>query len=216
MNFPAKNDRANKILSKSLQLFNKHGVHDVSAHDICGELGFSPGNFTYHFGKKSEVIRILIESLESELTLVLVEVPGIGTRTEEHTEVGFRLLSVFWKYRFFFNDLNYILSKDQSQRARYLHVKEITVRMLAKIVEAQDASGAIRPVSPPNSAQLLAENIWYICLSYLRLYMIEQPGSSASEKGYRAFASRHLFSFLEPLYGPEIREGLGELLEGSS
>ena len=41
-----------KILEKSLELFNNQGVHNVGVRDIARALEISPGNMSYHFPKK--------------------------------------------------------------------------------------------------------------------------------------------------------------------
>lgn len=45
-----------KILDTSLRLFNKNGVQNVSMRDIADEVSISPGNLTYHFRKREEIV----------------------------------------------------------------------------------------------------------------------------------------------------------------
>ncbi len=52
-----------KILEKSLELFNNQGVHNVGVRDIARALEISPGNMSYHFPKKEDVILALMEKL---------------------------------------------------------------------------------------------------------------------------------------------------------
>lgn len=52
-----------KILEKSLELFNNQGVHNVGVRDIARTLEMSPGNMSYHFPKKEDVILALMEKM---------------------------------------------------------------------------------------------------------------------------------------------------------
>lgn len=52
-----------KILEKSLELFNNQGVHNVGVRDIARALEISPGNMSYHFPKKEDVILALMEKM---------------------------------------------------------------------------------------------------------------------------------------------------------
>lgn len=52
-----------RILEKSLELFNNQGVHNVGVRDIARALEMSPGNMSYHFPKKEDVILALMEKM---------------------------------------------------------------------------------------------------------------------------------------------------------
>lgn len=64
-----------KILEKSLELFNNQGVHNVGVRDIARALEMSPGNMSYHFPKKEDVILALMEKM-SEGNSVCFEAYG--------------------------------------------------------------------------------------------------------------------------------------------
>jgi AcrR family transcriptional regulator len=46
----------NKILETAIKLFNKNGYASVTMRDIAGELNISPGNLTYYFKKKEDIV----------------------------------------------------------------------------------------------------------------------------------------------------------------
>lgn len=52
-----------RILEKSIELFNNQGVHNVGVRDIARALEMSPGNMSYHFPKKEDVILALMEKM---------------------------------------------------------------------------------------------------------------------------------------------------------
>ena len=58
-----------KILEKSIELFNHQGVHNVGVRDIARALEISPGNLSYHFPKKEDVILALMEKMSEGNTI---------------------------------------------------------------------------------------------------------------------------------------------------
>jgi AcrR family transcriptional regulator len=53
-------DLKEKILHKALELFNTFGYESVTMRDIAGALKISPGNLTYHFKKKDDLIYAIV------------------------------------------------------------------------------------------------------------------------------------------------------------
>lgn len=49
-------DKRARILSKALQLFNKHGVEHVAVRDIARALQMRPGHITYYFPDKESLV----------------------------------------------------------------------------------------------------------------------------------------------------------------
>jgi AcrR family transcriptional regulator len=56
----------NKIIKKSIELFNIHGYENVSMRDIAVALNISPGNLTYHFKKKNDILFEILQLLAKE------------------------------------------------------------------------------------------------------------------------------------------------------
>lgn len=54
-------DIKEKILNKALDLFNIYGFESVKMRDISGALNISPGNLTYHFKKKEDIIYAIVQ-----------------------------------------------------------------------------------------------------------------------------------------------------------
>lgn len=53
------------IIDKSSTLFNKYGYSNVSMRDIACSVGISVGNLTYHYPKKSDLIKAVIKNQHS-------------------------------------------------------------------------------------------------------------------------------------------------------
>lgn len=52
---------SDKILQIALELFNTKGYQDVGVREIARELDISPGNLSYHFSRKEDILIALFE-----------------------------------------------------------------------------------------------------------------------------------------------------------
>lgn len=66
-----KQDTRAQIIATAQRLFNDRGYSEVSMRDIADETGISPGNLTYHFGKKEELIDAMVCEMREECRLAL-------------------------------------------------------------------------------------------------------------------------------------------------
>lgn len=80
-----------RILQKAIELFNERGFESVSMRDIAEELNISPGNLTYHFRKKTDILNGIINLLMEEHNkmnykpeITLREFDSILMQVEEH------------------------------------------------------------------------------------------------------------------------------------
>lgn len=60
-------DTRNIILDQALELFNKKGLPAVSFRELARALNMSPGNLSYHFKKKEEIVEALYHRLVASL-----------------------------------------------------------------------------------------------------------------------------------------------------
>ncbi|MCK9514888.1 MAG: TetR/AcrR family transcriptional regulator [Ottowia sp.] len=103
---------AERILATSLALFNRFGEPNTSTSMISAELNISPGNLYYHFPSKDELINTLFEHYKQALTSLLAASEDV----HDVEDAWFFLHSLFeliWQYRFFYRDLNHLLSRNR-------------------------------------------------------------------------------------------------------
>lgn len=58
--------RKEQILQKALSLFNEQGYMEVGVREIARTLKISPGNLSYHFNKKEDLLIALLEQFSRE------------------------------------------------------------------------------------------------------------------------------------------------------
>ena len=61
--------RRQEIIDRALKLFNEKGFHDVSIKQIADSLSISPGNLTYYFTKKTDLLKAIQHQLIQETSI---------------------------------------------------------------------------------------------------------------------------------------------------
>ncbi|MEC3909087.1 TetR/AcrR family transcriptional regulator [Sphingobium sp. CR2-8] len=154
-----------RILSTALKLFNSSGVDRVPIYKIASSLSISPGNLTYHFAKKQDIIYALIDRLEHDATDVLSSPRNPSAK--HLAEYIVNLFSLMWRYHFFFESLTYFTATDPHLAESYHRI--MTTAITGSIQRIKDAisCGDIAPLISPNSPQILGENMWAVWVNRL-------------------------------------------------
>lgn len=103
---------AERILETTLELFNRFGEPNVSTTAISAELHISPGNLYYHYPAKEELVNALYQRYEQSL----LELLAAGGDVKDVEDAWFFMHTLFeqvWQYRFFYRDLNHLLSRNR-------------------------------------------------------------------------------------------------------
>lgn len=111
-----------RILDKSLAMFNTQGEPNVTTNHISDELEISPGNLYYHFRNKDDIIEQLFARYEERMDDALAAPSG---RLPELEDIWLQLHLVFeciWDYRFLYRDLVEILSRNRRIRMRFARI----------------------------------------------------------------------------------------------
>ncbi len=160
-----------RILERSLRLFNDLGEPNVTTSAIADEMNISPGNLYYHFRNKDDIVNALFDRFEAEVD-GLLEAPRDRPVTFEDAWLFLHLLfESIWRFRFLYRDLNDLLSRN---RRVEIHFKAIIDR---KTVTAQRlcrglvASGEMR--AGPGEIDALAHNMalvatYWLSFEYIR------------------------------------------------
>jgi AcrR family transcriptional regulator len=163
-----------RIVQKSILLFNRHGVQSVSIEQIAADLKISPGHLTYYFARKLDLIEACLALLKERLLVALTR-PNTFASALEAAEFMVGIYRTLWQFRFVSNGLTYIVALDRQLRLDYLRFSEWAVDTLEADNRHFAAQGYILPEIQPNSYRLLAKNVWAIWLNWLRMQQIENP-----------------------------------------
>jgi len=133
------------ILNRSLELFNRLGVSEVSIRQIASEMGISHSNLIYHYKTKQDII----EALHEQLLQRAIDL-NTPTRSEEvdfikslfeSSKNGFEIL---YDYRFLMIDLVYILRENERLKQTFLMVEGTRAEMYRGAIEKAVQQGYMR------------------------------------------------------------------------
>ncbi len=111
-----------RILQTSLYLFNQQGEPNVTTNHIADEMDISPGNLYYHYRNKEDILICLYERFEVALLDALATTENQDIKLENMWLFLQLLFETIWEYRFFYRDLDHILSKSSKVKKRYARV----------------------------------------------------------------------------------------------
>lgn len=200
-----------KILLKSLELFNEQGERKVTTNHIAAALGISPGNLYYHFRNKDEIIYELFCRYEAE-TLALLMVPEERPLTYAD-KIGYfeGILENMWEYRFLHRDLEHLMTDSPVLQDRYQRFALQVMVQGQRIYQRLAESGLVEV--DPEEATALIINIWVIVTSWIPFLLTSGmfgPGTQIS----RELVKRGIYQILlleAPYLRGEAREKLPEL-----
>jgi AcrR family transcriptional regulator len=154
-----------KILMKSLELFNEQGERKVSTNHIAAAMGISPGNLYYHFRNKEEIIFELFCQYEARtLSLLLPPTERAMTYADK---IGYfeGILENMWEYRFLHRDLEHLMADNPELQARYRGFALQVLQQGRGIYERLSEAGLIEANADEVTALIL--NIWIIVTSWI-------------------------------------------------
>lgn len=133
---------AERILESALELFNRFGEPNVSTTAISAELKISPGNLYYHYPAKDELVNALYLRYEEAL-LPLLEA---GEDVKDVEDAWFFLHTLFellWQYRFFYRDLNHLLSRNRLLETQFQQLLPRKTQALQAMLQSMRRHGRL-------------------------------------------------------------------------
>ncbi|MEM8900562.1 MAG: TetR/AcrR family transcriptional regulator [Bacteroidota bacterium] len=169
-----------KILEVARNLFNEHGVADISLRRIAKEMGISHSNLIYHFKTKNDIIVQLhldiLNSAKAENEKLQVEEDRIAGLWKT-TLVGFEIL---YKNRFFLLDLPYILKENRALHDFFLEVESIRADMYLHEIDTWKEKGLMREEEFKGEYQQLIKRIRIFSDSWITSSRIYDEGKASS------------------------------------
>ena len=154
-----------RILETALALFNRHGEPNVTTGDIADELNISPGNLYYHFRNKDDIIGDLYAALEAKIA-PLTAVPPDRTPDADDLWLLFHLLfERMWEYRFFYRDLDEIMSRNRKIAIRFASFNQRSEKTVIELCNGLVRTGAMHATEREIAA--LAPNVLMVATYWM-------------------------------------------------
>jgi len=205
---------AERILEVTLELFNRHGVPNVSTTLISAELNISPGNLYYHYPAKDELINSLFDRYERALDDLLQAAEGV--RNVEDAWLFFHMLfELIWQYRFLYRDLNDLVSTNRRLETHFQFVLKNKSAAVKSLLDGLGAGGAMR--IDMQAAETVATSMVVVLTYWLSYEYVREPRHALEPESASASMLRgafHVLSLLTPYLEAGQREHL-QALAGS-
>jgi AcrR family transcriptional regulator len=201
-----------RIVQTAIALFNDEGIDAVAAYRIAAELGISPGNLTYYFSTKAEIVREIVGRLEERM-IAAVEDFRDPTNADEISALLINVFRIMRHYRFVFESDHAIAGLDAAIERKYRelesHLHDTMVAVIGKVIE----DGLMKPVRAPNSTELIVDNLWAAWL-----YCINSPKLSAlrgreADNAAVYLCALHHFSLLEPYFSGKFAQAMHDNIQ---
>jgi len=196
-----------RILHKSLELFNELGEPNVTTLLISDELEISPGNLYYHFKSKTDILTNLFAWFEAEME-ALLEVPDSLIDIEDQWFFLHLIFENIAKYRFLYKDVINVLTRYDSIKTRFDKIIAKKRRASLKILQSLQQQGNLHANNDELDA--LCENIVLTATFWLNYSIISQP---ALKDDVLARGVYQVISLVAPFLDSEQREQLNTLKE---
>ena len=159
-----------RILHISLALFNERGERTVTTNHIAAAMGISPGNLYYHFRNKTEIIKELMDTYQSE-TIELMSLPTDRALTVHDKVQYFQALSQqLWKYRFLHRDIHHMMDSNDDFKQMYPRFAGQIMQKGKQIYQGFVDAGLMNISAAEIEALII--NIWIVLTNWTNfLYM---------------------------------------------
>ncbi len=190
-----------RILDAALELFNTTNTQAATTNHIAKAMGISVGNLHYHYKNREEIIFRLYEQMLSESTLLVQDLPKNIVELFAHQKLMSRVL---WKYRFFYRELLFLLSRDPQLKARYIS-DNLAHRQRIRITFENLAKNGDLDVPYDNIFEQLTDTVMLVLAFWNP--MVETLGQVISEESFEA-ATTHMRGAMRPYLTQQALDAL--------
>tara|TARA_R110002072_G_scaffold133803_4_gene274325 strand:- start:5713 stop:6327 length:615 start_codon:yes stop_codon:yes gene_type:complete len=194
-----------RILFKSLELFNELGEPNVTTLLISDELEISPGNLYYHFKSKADILTNLFNWYEQEINSLL-EVPDTLMDIEDQWFFLHLIFEKIAKYRFLYQDVVHVLKRHDNIQQRFNRIIRKKRKASLKILQSLKAQGKLN--ANESEIEALCENIVLTATFWLNYAIISQKKLSEDVLSRGIY---QVISLVAPYLDSEQRQLLDEL-----
>ncbi len=195
-----------RILHKSLELFNELGEPNVTTLLISDELDISPGNLYYHFKSKTDILLNLFEWYETEMGSLL-EAPNAAPDIEDQWFFLHLIFENIEKYQFLYKDIVHVLGRHDNIKQRFNRIILKKKKATLNILKGLEAQGSIE--ANTHELEALCENIVLTATFWIN-YCIVSRNKGLSEN-MLARGVYQVISLVAPFLDKEQRLQLNEL-----
>ncbi len=193
----------NKIISAAITLFNKEGASSVSLNRIAEQAGISKGNLHYHYSSRKEIILAIWRQIEAEMNAWTDNKPQ--PTMNNVAEITLRQLRLIWHYRFFYRELNVLLSKDPELRYCFVKVRKHRIDIIKNFFRSLVNNGVLQADLNDLELENLIKTSWVVTDFWLSYISVEEDNVDISDMQE---CYRLILQLFNPVLTPEARANI--------
>lgn len=200
-----------RILDKSLELFNEQGERCVTTNHIAAALGISPGNLYYYFRNKEAIIAELFERY-AQHTLAMLTVPERTLTYQDKIGYFEAIFRNMWEYRFLHCDLEHLLAESPPLKQGYRDFAHQIMALGKHIYQKLNEAGLVEATAEEVDGMIL--NIWVLTSSWISFLHTSGLFGEVGREVSPALLKRGVYQMIlleAPYLRGEAREKLPEL-----
>jgi AcrR family transcriptional regulator len=182
-----------RITVAAVELFNRHGVGNVSSRDVSNHVGISNGNLTYHFPAMEDLVGEVFSRMLEQSTVFAAEIGG-ETNWASYARSLAKFADFQKEYEFFYTDILEIIRNYPTVAAEYQKVIETRQRQGRDFTARYQQAGLLNAEKTEGLYDRLQHVSWMM-LTFWRSQSLILPG--AVEDTTDQFLA-HVFSLLIP------------------
>jgi len=160
-----------KIVESSILLFNKKGLANIRLQDIAEYNNISPGNLTYHFKTKKDLMEYIIYYMIRKL----VEIEATQRESLKQMSLYNILrnnLVFLFNYRFFFRDILEIINLVPNAKSVFKDVNKLNEKFSIEYINISIKNGYMKKEAFDGQYKTFAKNNWAIVSSSLTTWEV--------------------------------------------
>ena len=165
-----------KIIQTAVNVMNKKGIANVSLKIIADEARISPGNLTYHYKLKSDLMEAIHQQMVTEMNGVIQPLTLVGLEHLERSLVYFFQFQE--KYRFFFLDIVEITRAYPKIAERHAQIVARRMEEGRALINYYIGGGWLIPEPEVGIYDSIIQNIWFVNTFWLGLQMVMQRSTT--------------------------------------
>ena len=199
-----------KIIDSALRLFNEKGFVNVKMRDIANALEISPGNLTYHFPKKEDILEAIHDAIVEERNALLQGVQLIPSIVNIHQQL-IPLMESFSRYRFFYTDILEIIRAYPEIAVHHRAHIDKNITYIKAILDYSVGSGNMKPEIVTGQHQMLAHTVWMVLSFWMTQQLIREDEGDFYDEARKA-----MWNLVLPLLTEKGRANFNKIYENES
>ncbi len=168
-----------RILGKSLEMFNAQGEPNVTTNHIADELEISPGNLYYHFRNKDDIIEQLFARFEERIGDALLVPEGRAPNLEDMWLQMHLVFECIWDYRFIYRDLVDLLTRSRKLKMHFSRILKRAHESISRVCTEMVKSGIM--LASQREIEAIAQNTVVLTTFWLNFQQIKPAITTKSE-----------------------------------